>query len=35
MVIFMGGMQLRDRVALGDSVGPTSEVCVMQALSGG
>lgn len=35
MMVFVDGQQLRDRDALSDPVGPTSEVYVMQALSGG
>jgi len=35
MVIFVGGAQIHDRVALSDPVEPDAEVCVMQALSGG
>jgi len=35
MVVFVGGMQVRDRATLSDPVGPDDEVCVMQALSGG
>jgi sulfur-carrier protein len=35
VVIFVDGRQLADRRGLTDVVGPSSEVCVMQALSGG
>jgi len=35
MAVFVGGVQVRDRVTLSDPVGPGAEVCVMQALSGG
>jgi molybdopterin synthase sulfur carrier subunit len=35
MVIFIDGRQVTDRSALSDAVAPTSEVYVMQALSGG
>jgi molybdopterin synthase sulfur carrier subunit len=35
MVVFVGGVQVRDRDTLSDPVGPDDEVCVMQALSGG
>jgi molybdopterin converting factor small subunit len=35
MVVFVEGIQIRDRTTLGDPVGPDDEVCVMQALSGG
>ncbi|MFZ8996925.1 MAG: MoaD/ThiS family protein [Ilumatobacteraceae bacterium] len=35
MSVFVDGEQLRDRVGLTDKVGPTSEIYVMQALSGG
>ncbi len=35
VVIFVDGIPLRDRVLLGDAVEPDSEICVMQALSGG
>jgi molybdopterin synthase sulfur carrier subunit len=35
MNVFVDAQQLRDRDALGDPVGPTSEIYVMQALSGG
>jgi molybdopterin converting factor small subunit len=35
MNIFVDGVQIRDRVELGDAVGPDSEIYVMQALSGG
>jgi hypothetical protein len=35
MVVFIDGRQVLDRTALSDEVAPTSEVYVMQALSGG
>lgn len=35
MNVFVDGTQISDRVRLSDPVGPTSEVYVMQALSGG
>ncbi len=35
MVVFVDGEQARDRRGLSDPVGPSSEVYVMQALSGG
>lgn len=35
MVIFVDGRQVQDRVHLGDPVAETSEIYVMQALSGG
>jgi molybdopterin synthase sulfur carrier subunit len=35
MTIFVDGAQLVDRAGLSDPVGPSSEVHVMQALSGG
>lgn len=35
MVVFVDGQQIVDRDRLGDPVGPTSELYVMQALSGG
>ncbi|MEY2959968.1 MAG: hypothetical protein RLZZ01_2536 [Actinomycetota bacterium] len=35
MSVFVDGEQLRDRLGLTDEVGPTSEIYVMQALSGG
>lgn len=35
MMIFVDGKQLADRVRLTDAVGPSSEIYVMQALSGG
>jgi len=35
VVVFVDGQIVRDRVGLGDPVGPTSELLVMQALSGG
>ncbi len=35
MVIFVDGKQIRDKVGLADAVGETSEVYVLQALSGG
>jgi sulfur-carrier protein len=35
MVVFVDGQQVADRVGLGDPVGPSAEVYVMQALSGG
>lgn len=35
MVIFVDGQPLKDRIDLSDPVQPTSELYVMQALSGG
>lgn len=35
MVVFIDGRPARDRKGLSDPVSETSEVCVMQALSGG
>lgn len=35
VVIFIDGQIIRDRVDLRDPVGPSSEIYVMQALSGG
>lgn len=35
MVVFVDGVQIVDRASLGDPVGPSSEIYVMQALSGG
>lgn len=35
MMIFVDGKQLADRARLTDPVGPTAEIYVMQALSGG
>jgi molybdopterin synthase sulfur carrier subunit len=35
MLVFVDGQQIDDRDRLSDSVRPTSEVYVMQALSGG
>jgi hypothetical protein len=35
VVIFIDGELIGDRVGLGDPVGPSSELFVMQALSGG
>jgi len=35
MAVFIGGRQVRDRMALSDPVDPDAEVYVMQALSGG
>lgn len=35
MVVFIDGNQIEDRKGLSDAVRPTSEVYVMQALSGG
>ncbi len=35
VVIFVDGRPLQDRLRLSDAVGRQSEVCVMQALSGG
>lgn len=35
MVVFIDGNQIEDREHLSDAVRPTSEVYVMQALSGG
>jgi molybdopterin synthase sulfur carrier subunit len=35
MIIFVDGQQIEDRAALSDPVRDTSEVYVMQALSGG
>jgi hypothetical protein len=33
--VFVDGAQVTDRGVMGDAVGPTSEIYVMQALSGG
>ena len=35
MNVFVDGLQIRDRVGLRDAVTPTSEIYVIQALSGG
>lgn len=35
MTIFVDGRAIRDRVRLGDAVGDTSTIYVLQALSGG
>ncbi|HUR43888.1 MAG TPA: MoaD/ThiS family protein [Aestuariivirga sp.] len=35
MTVLVDGHALRDRVRLGDAVRPTSEIFVLQALSGG
>jgi molybdopterin synthase sulfur carrier subunit len=35
VVVFVDGVQVRDRAALDESVGPAAEIYVMQALSGG
>lgn len=35
MNAFVDGRQARDRIGLGDPVGPDSEIWIMQALSGG
>ena len=35
VTVFVDGTQLTDRVGMTDSVTPTSEIYVMQALSGG
>ena len=35
MVIFIDGTMIRDRITLADPVVPSSEIYVMQALSGG
>ena len=35
MVVFVNGTPIRDRVTLTDQIADGSEVCVMQALSGG
>ena len=35
IIIFADGLPLRDRGTLSDAVGPSDEVYVMQALSGG
>lgn len=35
MVVFVGGKQVTDRTGLSDAVDGTSEIHVMQALSGG
>jgi len=35
MVIFIDGTMIRDRMTLTDPVTPSSEIYVMQALSGG
>lgn len=35
MVVFINGVPIRDRQTLSDPVNDGSEVCVMQALSGG
>ncbi len=35
VVVFVDGVQVRDRTSLGEGVGPDAEIYVMQALSGG
>jgi molybdopterin converting factor small subunit len=35
VVVFVDGVQLRDREALGERIAPGAEIYVMQALSGG
>lgn len=35
VVVFVDGVQVRDRAALGEPVAPAAEIYVMQALSGG
>ena len=35
MVVFVGGRQVRDRIGLSDEVEGSSDIYVMQALSGG
>jgi molybdopterin converting factor small subunit len=35
MNVFIDGVQIRDRLELGDRVEPSSEIYVIQALSGG
>ena len=35
MTVFVDGSQITDRIKLGDTVQSTSEIYVMQALSGG
>lgn len=35
VVVFVDGEQVRDRAGLGDPIGPSSELFVLQALSGG
>jgi hypothetical protein len=35
VVVFVDGVQVRDRASLGDAVAPAAEIYVMQALSGG
>jgi molybdopterin synthase sulfur carrier subunit len=35
VTIYLRGAPVADRVALGDAVGPTEEIYVLQALSGG
>ena len=35
MLIFVNGQQITDREKLSDEVGPTDEIFVLQALSGG
>jgi molybdopterin synthase sulfur carrier subunit len=35
VVLFVDGVQVRDRAALDEIVGPAAEIYVMQALSGG
>ncbi|HEY8089032.1 MAG TPA: hypothetical protein VIF09_14330 [Polyangiaceae bacterium] len=35
VVVFVDGVQVRDRTALDDAVAPAAEIYVMQALSGG
>ena len=35
MVVFIDGRQIQDRISLADPVQPSSEIYIMQALSGG
>ncbi len=35
VVVFIDGEQMRDRAGLADPIGPSSELFVLQALSGG
>jgi molybdopterin converting factor small subunit len=35
MNVFVDGVQIRDRITLGDPVAPDTEIYVIQALSGG
>ncbi len=35
MIVFVNGVQVQDRVRLGDPLSPGAEIYVMQALSGG